>query len=243
MSLTISRQSHLQTCLFADDCIMYGPLYEQSDCVVIQQDLDGLAEWESKSCMEFYPQKCSVLSVSRSRDHQTPSYKLIGHILSTEDATKYLGVDLQATVSWKTHIERIFKKPNSMPRILRRSCRSCSEDLKANTYFSIVRLNLEYCSLVLTQHKKCQIRKLEINQRTAAWYTKNRYRNTSSLPSILEHLQWESLDSRRSKIQLIQTDSIVCPNLCTREYAGLFVLLLLLWLLCSGFGCIFLYPL
>ena len=45
----------------------------------------------------------------------------------------------------------------------------------------------------------------------AAWYTTNRNRNTSSLPSILELLQWESLDSRRSKIQLIQTDSIMCP--------------------------------
>ena len=32
-------------------------------------------------------------------------------------------------------------------------------------------------------------------------------------------------------------------SICAREYAGLFVLLLLLWLLCSGFGCIFLYRL
>ena len=40
--------------------------------------------------------------------------------------------------------------------------------LKSNTYFRIVRLNSEYCSFVWTQHKKCQIWKLEINQRTAA---------------------------------------------------------------------------
>ena len=142
---------------------------------------------------------------------QTPSHKLIGHIIITKDVTKYLGVNLKATVSWKTHIESISKKPNSMPRILRCSRRSCGEDLKANNYFSIVNLNFEYCSFVWTQHKKCQIRKLEINQRTAAWYTTNRNRNTSSLPSILKLLQWESLDSRRSKIQLIQTDSIMCP--------------------------------
>ena len=36
---------------------MYGPLYEHSDYVVLQQDLDALAEWESKSGMEFHPQK------------------------------------------------------------------------------------------------------------------------------------------------------------------------------------------
>ena len=128
MSLKTSRQSHLQTCLFADDCIMYGPLYKHSDCVVIQQDLDALAEWESKSGMEFHPQKCSVLSVSRSAPSRPPSHKLIGHIMNTKDATKNLDVDLQATVSWKTHIESIPKKPNSMPRILRRSRRSCGED-------------------------------------------------------------------------------------------------------------------
>ena len=60
---------------------MYGPLYEHSDYVILQQDLDALAEWESKSGMEFHPQKCSVLSVSRSRP---PSHKLIGHIMNTE---------------------------------------------------------------------------------------------------------------------------------------------------------------
>ena len=27
---------------------MYGPLYEHSDYVVLQQDLDALAEWESQ---------------------------------------------------------------------------------------------------------------------------------------------------------------------------------------------------
>ena len=49
--------------------------------------------------MEFHPQKCSVLSVSRSRSPIRHSYKLNGHILITEDTAKYLelGVDLQTT--------------------------------------------------------------------------------------------------------------------------------------------------
>ena len=42
------------------------------DYVVLQQDLDALAEWESKSGGEFHPQKCSVLSVSRSRPPSDP---------------------------------------------------------------------------------------------------------------------------------------------------------------------------
>ena len=61
-----------------------------------------------------------------------------------EDTTisKYLCVDLKTTLSWKTHIDRISKKSNSMPGFLRRNLRSFSEDTKANTYFSMASLKL-----------------------------------------------------------------------------------------------------
>ena len=92
---------------------------------------------------------------------------------------------------------------------LRRNLRSCSEDTKANAYFSMVCSNLEYCSFVWNPHQKDQIRKLEMIQRRAARYTTNRYRNTSSVSSMLDHLQWESLESRRSKFQLTLLYKIV----------------------------------
>ena len=151
-----------KTRLFADDCIVYRPIHDLSDCAVLQQDIDALAEWESKRGMEFHTQKCSVLRVSRSRSPIIHSYKLKGHILIAEDTTKYLGVDLQTTLSWKTHIDRISKKANSMLGFLRRNLRSCSEDTKANTYFSMVRSNLENCLSVWNPHQKDQIWKLEM---------------------------------------------------------------------------------
>ena len=43
---------------------------------------------------------------------------------------------------------------------------------------------------------------IEMVQRRAARYTTNRFRNTSSISSLIDQLQWESLESRRSKIQL-----------------------------------------
>ena len=144
--------------------------------------------------MEFHPQKCSVLRVSRSRSPISHPYNLKGHILIAEDTTKYLGVDLKTTLSWKTHIVRISKKFNSMLRFLRRNPRPYSENTKANAYLSVVRPNLEYCSSVWNPHQKDQIWKLEMIQRRAARYTTNRYRNTSSVTSMLDHLQWESLE-------------------------------------------------
>ena len=68
----------------------------------------------------------------------------------------------------------------------------------------MVRLNIEYCSSVWSQHQKDQIRTLR-----SVCYTTDQCRNTSSVPSMLEHLQWEFLESRRSKIQLTLLYTII----------------------------------
>ena len=86
--------------LFADACIVYRPIHDLSDCAVLQQDLDAMAEWKYKWGMEFHPQKCSVLRASRSRSPISHPYKLKGHILIAEDTAKYQGVDIQTTLSW-----------------------------------------------------------------------------------------------------------------------------------------------
>ena len=73
-----------------------------------------LAEWETNLVIVFHPQKCSVLSVTRSCTPIRFNYQLKGHILELQESTKYLGVDLQSSLSQKTHIDKISKKANSM---------------------------------------------------------------------------------------------------------------------------------
>ena len=46
-------------------------------------------------------------------------------------------------------------------------------------------------------------------QRRAARYVTNRYRNTSSVTSMLEHLEWETLVTRRAKYQLTMMFKII----------------------------------
>ena len=46
------------------------------------------------------------------------------------------------------------------------------------------------------------VQNIEMIQRRAAIYVSNRFRNTSSVSSMLDVLQWESFDSRGTKIQL-----------------------------------------
>ena len=109
---------------------------------------------------------------------------------------------LQPNLSLNRHIDQIAKKGNSMLDFLRRNLKVNNEATKTAAYLSLVRPGLEYCCSLWSPHTQEATQKLEIVQPKAARYVTNRYRNTSSVTSMLDHLQWEPLESRRIKHRL-----------------------------------------
>ena len=105
--------------------------------------LGRLATWEKTWGMEFHPQKCSVMRISRELVARNFQYHLKGVSLAEEQSSKYLGVDLQSNLSWKNHISQITKKSNNMLGFLRRNLRQACEETKAEAYFTMVRSNLD----------------------------------------------------------------------------------------------------
>ena len=101
------------------------------------------------------------------------------------------------------------KKGNSMIGFLRRNLKVSNESTKAAAYLSLVRPILEYCCTVWSPYTQDYTNKLEMVQHRAARYVTNRYHNTSSMTSMLEHLEWESLESRCVKCQLTMLFKII----------------------------------
>ena len=159
--------------------------------------------------MSFHSEKCSILRVHRKRAPAIFNYSLKGHTLTCDESTKYIGVEISQDMSWKLHIDKTVKKGNSTLGFLRRNLRINSEDVKSAAYISLVRPNLEYCSTIWNPYHKDQIYKLEKVQRRAARYATNRYHNTSSVSEMLDNLNWEALESRRTKAQLTMMFRIV----------------------------------
>lgn len=106
-------------------------------------------------------------------------------------------------------MDQAVKKANSTLGFLRRNLRISNEQTKSTAYFSMVRPIIEYCSTVWNPHTKEYVNKVEMVQRRAARYVTNRYHNTSSVTSMLDHLEWESLESRRAKNQLTMLFKII----------------------------------
>ena len=198
----LPQQVSSKTRLFADDCIVYRTICSSQDTEILQDDLRKLAEWEKTWGMDFHPEKCSILRVHRKRKPLIYNYSLKGHILESDTVTRYLGVHLTNNLSWNIHIDKIIKKANSTLGFLRRNLRISNTSVKSNAYTSLVRPHLEYCSSVWSPYTKTLTNKVEMVQRRAARYATNRYHNTSSVTTMLNQLDWETLEDRRTKAQL-----------------------------------------
>ena len=115
---------------------------------------------------------------------------------------------MQNNLSWNLHIDKTTMKANSTLG-LQRNLRISNEKTKSSAYISLVRPSLEYCSSIWNPYTREQTRKLEMVQRRAARFVTHRYHNTSSVTSMLDHLEWETLESRRTKNQLTMLFKII----------------------------------
>jgi hypothetical protein len=104
--------------------------------------------------MQYHPQKCNSLSITRSHTPHAFNYTLKGHVLESVNTAKYLGITLSSNMSWDTHIKNITAKANKILSFWRRNLQIKQEETKSLAYKSMVRSNLEYCSSIWAPHTK-----------------------------------------------------------------------------------------
>ena len=85
---------------------------------------------------------------------------------------------------------------------LRRNLKVGSINIKETAYKALVRPTLEYASPVWDPYTAKDIGSIERVQRRAARWVVNRHRHTSSVDSMLTHLQWPTLADRRRTARL-----------------------------------------
>ena len=78
--------------MFADDSKCYKAIYQESDFVNLQRDLDALSTWSISNELSFQPTNCINLRISRKRNSPPCTYLLNGISLEVVKAEKHLGV-------------------------------------------------------------------------------------------------------------------------------------------------------
>lgn len=192
-----------RTRLFADDTIVYLTINSQSDPEILQNDLHKLEQWESNWSMEFNPDKCEVIRVSRKQNPVIYPYKLHNIELKATESAKYLGVTISHNLSWKPHIETVTSKASNTLKFIKRNIRTNNQKIKATAYNTYVRPQLEYCAQIWHPWQTTLVNQIERVQRAAARYVLNNYDFTCSVTEMLQILNWQTLEHRRLQNSLI----------------------------------------
>ena len=67
--------------LFADDTLTYLSVHKEDHCTQLQADIDQLELREQHQSMEFNPEQCKVLRITRKRTVISYQYTLRGKVL------------------------------------------------------------------------------------------------------------------------------------------------------------------
>ena len=160
---------------------------------------DALQRWESDWLMHFHPQKCQTMHITKKRNIIQSTYTIHNHNLETTDTAKYLGIHINNTLSWNTHINKTAQRANTTSAFLHRNIRTCPRKTKHLAYTTLVRPILEYASIIWDPHTDTNIHKFEMVQRRSArhiMHIKN-YTRHASVTTMLQHLDLPTLQQRR----------------------------------------------
>ena len=153
--------------------------------------------------MEFNPDKCEVIHVSKEKNPLIFPYKLHNTELKSTENAIYLGITISNSFNRKPHIENMTSKAYNTLKFIKRNIQTNNQKSKETAYNTYVRPQLEYCDPVWHPWQDKLSYMVERVQRAAARYVLNDYDTTSSVTEMLITLNWQTLESRRIKSALI----------------------------------------
>ena len=157
---------HSELLLFADDVKIFRQITSFNDCVLLQQDLDGMYNWSEDNNLALNKAKCKIVTYSACIEPFEYNYELDNYILERCNSIKDLGVLYDSQFSFKEHVDNLVANAKKVLGFIIRNCKEFSNiDTLKNLYFALVRTKLEYCALAWFPYYNYQVGKIENVQR------------------------------------------------------------------------------
>jgi hypothetical protein len=190
--------------LFADDLKIYRSIQSATDHLLLQSDLDIIAQWAKDNRMNFNVDKSAVLHIGSSNLHQT--YVLNGLPISSKDTVKDLGILIDNKLKFHKQCASAAKKAIATANYIFKSFNFLNSFLFSTLYKVFVRPHLEYAIQVWRPHYQKSHDILEKTQRKITkWCPGLRH-----LPyeTRLQVLKLPTLTNRFNRGDMIETLSL-----------------------------------
>ena len=161
--------------LFADDLKVFRRVGCPADTFSLQEDLDIIMSWSLSWKLFLNINKCSVLSLSLKKKPISVSYSLGNDVLKRVTVQKDLGIFIDSRLTFVPHVDSVIKKANRLCGLVWRNFRSLKDERVLRTmYCSLIRPNLEYCTVVFNSISAYQVQRIEkVQQRFLMFMHRN----------------------------------------------------------------------
>jgi hypothetical protein len=197
--------------LYADDSMIDRTGKTLDEIVpLLQQDINNLNEWFSSNKLTLSIAKCSSMLIGSSqRLKQYENIESLGLYfddipLSYCTSYKYLGLEIDNTLSWNPATLNICKTLRSKLAALQRLCKIIPTEYANSLYYSSVQSHIDYCLTVWGQTSSDNISSVQCFQNRSARiiFQNFDYDNVQGLTLVLNS-NWLTVEERRDYLTLI----------------------------------------
>ena len=196
--------------IFADDTKVYRSIQDETDQIIIQEDLFKICDWSELWLLQFSIPKCKVLQYGHVRlEHTYQMRAARNEIIDIPSATeeKDLGIIFEKSLKFNKHVLNVVNRCKKLTGLVRRSFRFMNKILFLQLYKSLIRSIVDYGIVVWYPTSKKNIQLIENIQKRA----------TKIVPEIrgysyeerLRALNLPTLLYRRQRYDLIQIFKVI----------------------------------
>jgi hypothetical protein len=96
--------------VFADDCIIYRKIVNNTDVERLQKGMDTLGEWAVENAMKINPGKSKAIRFTTARVKNPLNYSLGDQKIPEASSCKYLGIILRNELNWVDQVNYTARK-------------------------------------------------------------------------------------------------------------------------------------
>jgi hypothetical protein len=146
-----SKLRHAKVAVYADDIKIYCPIKSFTDGQNLQEDINIITDWVEANGLTLSLSKCTALRLLPTRRHPAnknttlplPNYFIGQTQLKLTDSVKDLGVTIDSSLNFQSHIHQLVCRANRVSGTIRRVFYSRNQTFRMKLFKAFVRPILE----------------------------------------------------------------------------------------------------
>lgn len=157
--------------LFADDTNIFSS--DKSLEILVHrmnQELCNVNEWFAINKLSLNISKTNYILFRSHRKHPPPineSIKINKILIPCVEAVKFLGIEVDQSLTWKDHIETISSKIAKNIGIISRIAYLLPTNILLNLYYTMIHPYLSYCNVIWASNYNSRLQRLQTLQKRA----------------------------------------------------------------------------